>query len=175
MTGAQRTGATGGKEHFAVESGKQRGERGATGSGLQTNNGMERKVARRTAFVGEHSTQKGCTPVQKLIDEAYENDTFPRDILTWMKHGTRHHRKIMQGDCGNDNEHLTYRNCLYVPNHEPFRLHLMREHHDPPAIGHPERAKTLELLQRKYYWPRMRDDVMRYIRNCHKCQRSRTS
>ena len=51
----------------------------------------------------------------------------------------------------------------------------MRKHHDPTAIGHSGQAKTLEPLQRKYYWPRMSDDVMRYIRNCHTCQRSRTS
>ena len=41
--------------------------------------------------------------------------------------------------------------------------HLIQEHHDPPAMGHPGRAKTLELLQRRYYWLRMRNDVMRYI------------
>ena len=64
---------------------------------------------------------------------------------------------------------------LYVPDHEPLRLHLMQEHHDPPAMGHPGRAKTLEPLQRKYYWPRMRHDIMRYIWNCHTCQCSRTS
>ena len=42
-------------------------------------------------------------------------------------------------------------------------------------MGHPGRAKSLELLQRKYYWPRIRNDVMRYIQNCHTCQRSPTS
>ena len=74
---------------------------------------------------------------------------------------TRTHRE--------DNGHFTYRNNLNVPDHEPLRLHLMQEHHDPPAIGHPGREKTLELLQRKYYWPQMRNEVMRYIRNCYKC------
>ena len=49
----------------------------------------------------------------------------------------------------------------------------MREHHDPPAVGHPGRAKTLQLLQRKYYWPNMQSDIMKYIRNCHTCQRAR--
>ena len=36
-------------------------------------------------------------------------------------------------------------------------------------------GKTVELLQRGYYWKNMRDSVMQYIRNCHICQRSRTS
>jgi len=32
----------------------------------------------------------------------------------------------------------------------------------------------LELLQRTYYWPKMRGDADRFVRNCHTCQRSRT-
>ena len=50
----------------------------------------------------------------------------------------------------------------------------MQEHHDTAGMGYPQRAKSLELLQRKYYWPRLRKDIMRYIRNCHTCQHSHT-
>ena len=103
----------------------------------------------------------------------------PRLWRCGVKHrfvdGTQHYKKMMLQDTGEDNGHLTDSNNLYVPDHEPLHLHLMQEHHDPPAMGHLGRAKTLKLLQRKYYWPQMRNNVMRYIRNCHTCQCARTS
>ena len=42
-------------------------------------------------------------------------------------------------------------------------------------MGHLGRAKTLELLQPQYYWQRMRNNVMCYIRNGHPWQHSCTS
>ena len=51
----------------------------------------------------------------------------------------------------------------------------MKTHHNSPAFGHPRRAKTLELIQREYYWDTMRRDVDRIVRNCDTCHRSRTS
>ena len=96
-------------------------------------------------------------------------------MLNCLRGGSQHHNKIILGDCGEDNGHLTYRNNLYMPDHEHLHLNLMQEHYDPPAIGNPGQAKTLELLQRKSYWPRMRNDVMHHIWKCHTCQRSYTS
>jgi len=42
-------------------------------------------------------------------------------------------------------------------------------------MGHPGRAKTLELLARKYYWPSKRKDVDRFVRNCHVCRRTKST
>src|SRR5947207_13471172 len=56
----------------------------------------------------------------------------------------------------------------------PLKLRLLKDHHETPAAGHSGRAKTLELLARTYFWPKMRKEVDRFVRNCHICQRSRT-
>ncbi|XP_044715680.1 reverse transcriptase (RNA-dependent DNA polymerase) domain-containing protein [Hirsutella rhossiliensis] len=34
--------------------------------------------------------------------------------------------------------------------------------------------KVIKLLQRDFYWPRMKEDIRRYIRNCHDCRRNKT-
>ena len=41
--------------------------------------------------------------------------------------------------------------------------------------GHPGRAKTFDLLERRYYWKEMYKDVNQYVRNCHDCHRVRSS
>ena len=110
-----------------------------------------------------------------LMEQGYEADPFPAKVLRMLDEGQRHCRQISLAECSKIDNRLAYRGRLYVPDHDPLRLHLIKLHHDTPAAGHPGRSKTLELLKRTYHWPRMHQDVDRYVRNCHTCQRSRTS
>ena len=67
---------------------------------------------------------------------------------------------------------LRFRGRLYVPEHDPLRLRLLITRHEAAAAGHPGRSKTLQLLKRTNFWPRMQRDVDRFVKNCHGCQRS---
>ena len=62
-----------------------------------------------------------------------------------------------------------------MPNYMPLKLRLIRDFQETPAAGHPGRSKTLELLVRHYYWPKMYKEVDPFVRNYHTCQRARTS
>ena len=53
------------------------------------------------------------------------------------------------------------------------RRDLLADHHDAPLAGHKGETYTLELLQRRFYWPRMRRDVVRYVRSCEVCLASK--
>ena len=57
----------------------------------------------------------------------------------------------------------------------PLKLRLRKDFHEAPAAGHPGRSKTLKLLSRQYYWPKMHKEVDCFLCNCHTCQRSRTA
>lgn len=113
--------------------------------------------------------------LETLFVDAYKSDPFPSSILRMLEDGVQISKDISLGDCSNLNNRLLYRDCHYVPDHDPLRLHLLQTHHDSPATGHPGRAKMFELLARSYYWPGMRKSVERYIRNCHTCKRSKTT
>ena len=106
----------------------------------------KKKPQRNLRLLVDTPPRDGRTPLQKRFDKAYHTDPFPTEILNCLRGGTQHHKQITLGDCGEDHAHLTYRNNLSVPDHEPLRLHLMQEHLDPPAMGHPGRAKALEPL-----------------------------
>jgi len=110
-----------------------------------------------------------------LLKEAYEADPLPNRILKLLREGSSHSREISLADCKVKDGRLIYCDCIYVPDHPPLRLRLLQDHHEPPAIGHPGRAKTLELLTRKYHWPQMRKDVDRFVRNCHTCRRTKAT
>ncbi|KAJ9529863.1 hypothetical protein QJQ45_022262 [Haematococcus lacustris] len=63
---------------------------------------------------------------------------------------------------------------LYIPS-SPLRAHLLHEAHDAHTAAHLGRAKTLERLQRHFYWPQMHKTVQEYVRTCDKCQRNKAT
>jgi len=107
--------------------------------------------------------------LEDLFKQGSVADPFPGEVLQMLRDGTRHSREISLAECREENGRLIYRNRIYVPCHDQLRLRILQNHHDPPAIGHPGRAKTLELIDRTYYWPTLRKDVERFVRNCHVC------
>jgi hypothetical protein len=42
--------------------------------------------------------------------------------------------------------------------------------HDPPAYGHPGISRTTDFVERCYWWPNLRKDVVDYMRGCRDCQ-----
>ena len=113
--------------------------------------------------------------ITDLLKEAYETDPLPNRILKLLREGSRHSSEISLADCKVKDGRLIYRDFIYVPDHPPLQLRLLKDHHKPPAIGHPRRAKTLELHAHKYHWPQMRKDVDRFVRNCDTCRRTKAT
>ena len=52
----------------------------------------------------------------------------------------------------------------------PSTKQLIHDHHDLPVHGHPGISRTTDLLQRRYWWPQLRQDVIQYVRGCAECQ-----
>ena len=47
---------------------------------------------------------------------------------------------------------------------------IVKVHHDPPVYGHPGISKTTQIVERTHWWPRMKLDVMDYVKGCAECQ-----
>jgi len=119
--------------------------------------------------------QFGASPFNGIWTEAYQADPLPNQILTMLEQGVRHSHLISLAECTRDGNRQQYRDRLYIPNHEPLKLAIIRENYNPPAPGHPGRSETRQLITRRYHWPNMRKEIARYVANCHICQRSRTT
>jgi len=52
---------------------------------------------------------------------------------------------------------------------------LLQKIHDQLSISHFDNRRTIDLIQRFYYWSGHWVTVRQYIRNCHACQRSKVS
>jgi hypothetical protein len=114
------------------------------------------------------------TPEQ-IIEEEYLNDDFIQETMNLIRKGIRKSKKISLSECTIQNDRLYYQNRLVIPDHDELKLKLLQYVHDSPVGGHNGRAKTLELLQRQYYWPQMHETVRRYVASCHVCSRIKAS
>ena len=55
------------------------------------------------------------------------------------------------------------------------RRTIIRSLHDSPAYGHPGISRTVELVERSYWWPGLRRDIAEYVRGCGECQRHKVN
>ena len=68
---------------------------------------------------------------------------------------------------------LLKKNLLWIP--EDIWVDVIKTVHDQQAVGHPGVARTLEMIQRNYYWPKMKGTIQQYTRNCHVCKRAKAA
>ncbi|XP_030760526.1 uncharacterized protein LOC115885682 [Sitophilus oryzae] len=52
---------------------------------------------------------------------------------------------------------------------KPQRHEVIDSCHSPPTSGHFGFFKTLNRVQELHYWPKMREDILRFVRNCEVC------
>ncbi|GFX33508.1 uncharacterized protein K02A2.6 [Trichonephila clavipes] len=59
-----------------------------------------------------------------------------------------------------------------IPKH--LRANILRHFHDAPTAGHLGFAKTYDRIRKRFYWPGMYRNVVRYVMHCRECQRRKS-
>ncbi|MCO5603851.1 hypothetical protein L7F22_058005 [Adiantum nelumboides] len=111
-------------------------------------------------------------PILDMIKEASLNDPEYQDLtrriqnLGETKEISRPTREYsLQGSF------LYYEQRLCVPKDPTLKKAILFEAHDSPIFGHPRYAKTLNAIRKSYFWPGMKGDFLRYVKQCLSCQR----
>ena len=74
-----------------------------------------------------------------------------------------------------DREMWTMNGWAVVPDNDKLRRKIMASIHDHTTAGHLGIKGTLQLVARNYWWPRMIDFVIRYVKGCARCQKTKVS
>ena len=64
---------------------------------------------------------------------------------------------------------------IWLPRNEAPKMMVFKNEHDSMVAGHMGMDKTLEMMTRNFYWPRMADDIKDYVHSCEDCQRNKAS
>ncbi|KAA8499909.1 Transposon Ty3-I Gag-Pol polyprotein [Porphyridium purpureum] len=80
----------------------------------------------------------------------------------------------LMGDLLTHQDFRTEAGLLYLTNRvcvpRKFRERVMQLHHDIPTAGHRGADTTYASLITRFYWPKMKRDVSRFVKTCHACQ-----
>jgi len=96
---------------------------------------------------------------QARKQEAAMEDPLPKD------------RKVKE--LSYENGLLYRRNLLWVPKGLVQRI--MESEHDTKVAGHMGQDKTIELIRRNFWWPKMNEWIIDFVRSCPECQQNKAS
>jgi hypothetical protein len=103
------------------------------------------------------------TAVLKMIRDGYQRDRICKRMLSSCSPPFR----VSEGI-------LYYNNLIYVPRIRKIIALLLHECHDNVTAGHVGVSKMIELVRRKYFWPKQIAHIKQYVQSCHKCQSNKS-
>ena len=94
--------------------------------------------------------------ITEKIKKNQEYDKTVKEIKKELENGTRKSKLIQLAECQVRDGILLYQEKLFVPDDHELKMEILTRNHDAPAVGHPGRARTYEIISRNYFWPGMR-------------------
>ena len=122
-------------------------------------------------------------PINEIVEVAYANSEMATDMITalrdpevrrWPRKWRKELRLSMM-DCKVVNGKIYFRDRLFIPQNDELRTQIIYRMHSTGPAGHPGRVKTIDLVSRAYWWPRLTRDVAEYVRACELCTRTKAS
>jgi hypothetical protein len=120
----------------------------------------------RTIHLAAVSTYE--TDVKNRVKNAQEIDSFVQTVTLYLQQessGVKY-----EGYQMTEGGLLTYRDRMYIPNHEDLKRFIRDELHKRPYTGHPGYQKMITATQKQFYWPRLKKDIAKYLAQCIECQ-----
>ena len=120
--------------------------------------------------------------LDELIRKAYQENELAQQIVFAMREKAARRwpkaiRKLLRCDkseCSIVDGLVYFRNRLFVPDSPELRLEVVHRTHSTGPAGHPGRVKTLDLLNRTYWWPGMSQFTAKFVKDCALCFRTKT-
>jgi len=149
-------------------------ERGTTATGDQMLLRKEQWLEVRAMQIDNESYSMiniGALDIEQLLSEAKERikekallDEDYRSICKQLSSGdtTDKHYELID-------DILCWKKRIYE--RKEMRQRIMRSEHDSKVAGHFGRDRTMEVVSRNFYWPKMEIDIHKYSNECDNCQR----
>jgi len=96
---------------------------------------------------------------EEEIQKASNDNAEIQDVKRNLDEGMKEMKGVALGRYQWKDGLLWYQGKIWIPNNEGIRTTVIAKHHEPPHAGYGGTAKTTELINRRYYWPKIREDI----------------
>ena len=116
-------------------------------------------------------------PIATLLLLAVTVSEFNSDLLARIKAETLSDPHFSNPENTRQYElqagYWTRQGRIVVP--ESMQLEVIQEHHSSIIAGHFSWSRTVDLISRQFWWPKMRDSIQAFVKGCPSCQRNKAS
>jgi hypothetical protein len=64
---------------------------------------------------------------------------------------------------------------LWIPDNKNLIRQILESEHNTKVAGHMGQDKTIELIRRNFWWPKMDDEIIDFVRSCLQCQKNKAA
>jgi hypothetical protein len=64
---------------------------------------------------------------------------------------------------------------LWIPNNKNLIRQVLESEHNTKVAGHMGQDKTIELIRRNFWWPKMDEEIKDFVRSCLQCQKNKAA
>jgi len=64
---------------------------------------------------------------------------------------------------------------LWIPEDGNLKTLILKSEHHTKVAGHMGQDKTIELIRRNFWWPKMIERIIDFVRSCPKCQKNKAT
>ena len=96
------------------------------------------------------------------------------DLYEGIRKGLQNQDKMIDSNFSIEKNLLLYKSRWYIPDNQGLKHKIMEAEHDSRIAGHFGTYKTLGKVKANFYWPKMEDYIIEYVRTCDTCQRSKS-
>ena len=107
------------------------------------------------------SMTKISTDWRSILLVEYSKNTFACELMDGIIQDDRY--KVM-------NDIIYYKDKIYLVLGSTLKDKILMEFHDAPLARHPGYLKTYRKVQERFYWKGLKEDVLKYVRECMACQ-----
>ena len=111
--------------------------------------------------------------LKKVQEEGRKDTNYQEAMEAVLKEDRRMDRKARNKTLEAMDGLLYRKGMLWVP--EGMVQRILESEHNTKVAGHMGQDKTIELVRRNFWWPKMNERIIDFIRSCPDCQQNKAS
>jgi len=103
-----------------------------------------------------------------ILDRIRKSKAVDNEVVKIVEEMKRANVKVLRNEEWREEDGLMLKEGkVYVPKDEELRVEIIQLHYDTPVGGHGGQWKTVELVTRNFWWPRVTVEVKQYMEGCN--------
>ena len=90
-----------------------------------------------------------------LLEEIWQNGISEHEVVKELDK--------QDGQAWEDNSIVCVNRRIYISNNKKIQEQILQENHELANVEYPEQQKNLELIKKHYLWPRIWNNIKKYV------------